>query len=87
MEIVIDWNAFLLVFAAALGFTSLIVAFFSFGVRFLTNAQNIAPKARKGNTKDQQSEALNLIGAYVAFAICLCALAFGIYLIIPFLPH
>jgi hypothetical protein len=87
MEIVIDWNAFALVFAAALGFTSLIVAFFSFGVRFLTNAQNIAPLARKGNSKAQQSEALNLIGAYVTFAVCVCALAFGIYLIIPFLPH
>jgi hypothetical protein len=87
MIINIDWNAFLLVFAAALGFTGLIVAFFSFGVRFLTNAENIAPKARKGNSKAQQSEALNLIGAYVTFAVCICGLAYGIYLIIPFLPH
>ena len=87
MEIVIDWNAFLSVFGAALGFTTLIVACFSFGVRFLTNAQNIAPKARKGNNKAQQSEALNLSGAYVFFAICVCALAYGIYLIVPFFPH
>ncbi|MFM1846167.1 MAG: hypothetical protein RIS19_640 [Actinomycetota bacterium] len=87
MEIVIDWNAFALVFAAALGFTSLIVALFSLGVRFLTNAQNIAPSARAGDSRAQQSEALNLIGAYVNFAVCVCALAFGIYLIIPFLPH
>jgi hypothetical protein len=87
MEIVVDWNAFLLVFAAALGFTCLIVACFSLGVRLLTNAQNVAPKARKGSSKAQQSEALNLIGAYSVFAICICALAYGIYLIIPFLPH
>jgi hypothetical protein len=87
MSIVIDWNAFFLVFAASLGFTGLIVACFSFGVRFLTNAQNIAPKARKGNSKAQQSEVLNLIGAYVTFAICACALAYGIYLVVPFFPH
>ena len=75
------------VLVAALGFTTLIVACFSLGVRLLTNAQNSAGKARKGNAKAQQSESLNLVGAYLTFAICLSALAYGIYLIVPFLPH
>lgn len=77
----------MLVLLASLGFTTLIVACFSVGVRLLTNAQNVAGKARKGNTRAMQRESLSLVGAYLAFAICLCALGFGIYLIIPFLPH
>lgn len=87
MNISIDWNAFLTVFVAAIGFTSLIVTFFSLGARFLTDAQNLSTKARKGNPKAQQSEAFFLVGAYAAFAVCICALGYGIYLIIPFLPH
>lgn len=87
MEITINWNAFLLVFAAALGFSSLIVACFSLGVRLMTDAQSIASKARKGNRKAQQREALFLIGSYLTFSICVIALGFGIYLIVPFFPH
>lgn len=83
MNLTIDWNAFLLVFTGAIGFTSLIVACFSLGIRMLTNAQNIAPKARKGNQKAQTSESLNLVGAYLLFAVCISALLFGIYLVIP----
>lgn len=83
----IDWNAFMLVLAAAISFTVLIVGCFSFGIRMLTNAQSKANKARKGNLQAQQFEALNLVGAYLLFAVCLSALAYGIYLIIPFLPH
>ena len=83
----IDWQAFITVFASAVGFTTLIVACFSLGVRFLTTAQNSAPKARKGNNKAQQVESLNLVGAYLLFAVCLSALAYGIWLIIPFVSH
>jgi hypothetical protein len=86
-NITINWSAFIQVLAAALGFTTLIVACFSIGVRLLTNAQNVSSKARKGNSKAQQSESLNLVGAYLTFAICISALAYGIYLIVPFLPH
>jgi hypothetical protein len=87
MNITVNWSAFIQVLVAALGFTTLIVACFSTGVRLLTNAQNVASKARKGNAKAQQSESLNLIGAYLTFAVCLTALAYGIYLVVPFLPH
>ena len=87
MSINVNWNAFLLVFIAAMGFTLLIVTCFSVGVRLLTNAQNVAPKARKGKSKAQQSETLNLVGAYLAFAVCIVALAYGIYLIVPFLHN
>lgn len=72
---------------AALGFSTLIVACFSIGVRLLTDAQNVAGKARKGNTKAMQRESLSLVGAYLAFAVCISALGYGIYLVIPFLPH
>jgi len=83
----IDWNAFITVFVSAIAFTTLIVACFSLGVRFLTNAQNSAPKARKGNSKAQQAESLNLVGAYLFFAVCLSALGYGIWLIVPFVSH
>ena len=83
MEIKIDWTAFLTVFGAAIGFSTLIVACFALGVRLLTNAQNVAPKARKGQAKAAQEEALNMVGAYLLFAICLCALGFGIFLVLP----
>ncbi|MFN6315183.1 MAG: hypothetical protein ACK4VJ_00770 [Rhodoluna sp.] len=87
MLININWDSFLMVLVASLGFTTLIVACFSLGVRLLTDAQNVAGKARKGSSKAQQKESRSLVGAYLAFAICFSALAYGIYLIIPFLPH
>ena len=87
MAITINWEAFLLVFAAAIGFSTLIVVCFSLGIRMLTNAQGSSGKARKGNFKAQQVESLNMVGAYTMFALCLCALAYGIYLVVPFLPH
>ena len=87
ISVTINWNAFLQVFAAAIGFTTLIVGCFSIGVRLLTNAQNLSGKARKGNQSAQTSESMNLVGAYLLFAVCVCALAYGIYLVIPFLPH
>ncbi len=87
MLININWDSFLQVLAASLGFTTLIVACFSVGVRLLTDAQNASGKARKGNSKALQKESLSLVGAYLAFAVCLSALAYGIYLVIPFLPH
>lgn len=87
MLINVNWNSFLLVFVASLGFTALIVACFSLGVRLLTDAQNVSAKARKGNSRAQQKESLSMVGAYLAFGICVSALAYGIYLIIPFLPH
>jgi len=87
MLVNINWTSFLLVLGASIGFTTLIVACFSLGVRLLTDAQNVSSKARKGSQKAQQIESLSLVGAYVSFAICLCALAYGIYLVIPFLPH
>lgn len=87
MEITINWSAFIQVIAASLSFTTLIVAFFSVGIRLLTNAQNLSDLARGGDSKAQQWESVNLVGAYGTFAVCICALAYGIYLVVPFLPH
>ena len=83
----IDWQAFITVFSSAVFFTIITVGCFSFGVRLLTNAQNTASLARKGDKKAQQSEALNMVFAFVMFGVCVCALAYGIWLIIPFVSH
>ncbi len=79
----IDWNAFLLVFGASIGFSTVIVATFSFGVRLYTNAQSFVSAAKKGNQSAAVSEALNRAVAYAMFAIASGALLYGIYLIVP----
>lgn len=79
----IDWNSFLIVAAASLAFTLVIVATFSLGVRLLTNAQHMVADAKKGKKKAIQSEALNRMVSYMLFASCAAALIYGIYLVIP----
>lgn len=79
----IDWNAFVLVFGASIGFSTVIVATFSFGVRLYTNAQSFVGAAKKGNQSAAVSEALNRAVAYSMFAIASGALLYGIYLIVP----
>lgn len=80
----IDWNAFFLVFASSIGFSTVIVATFAFGVRLLTNAQSLVSAAKKGNQKAAVSEALNRALSYSMFTIASGALLYGIYLIVPF---
>lgn len=79
----INWTGFAQVAGASLGFASLIVLAFAGGVRLLTNANHLVPKAKKGKASASQQEAINRIGAYLLFAVCVAALIFGIYLIIP----
>ena len=79
----IDWNAFGLVFAASVGFSTVIVATFAFGVRLYTNALSFVNAAKKGNQKAAVSEALNRMVAYSMFAIAGGALLYGIYLVVP----
>ena len=79
----IDWNAFVLVFAASVGFSTVIVATFAFGVRLYTNALSYVSAAKKGNRKAAVSEALNRTVAYSMFAIAGGALLYGIYLVVP----
>lgn len=80
----IDWNAFFLVFASSIGFSTVIVATFAFGVRLYTNAQSLVGASKKGNQRAAISEAVNRAVAYSMFAVASGALVYGIYLIIPF---
>jgi hypothetical protein len=79
----IDWNSFGLVFAASIGFSTVIVATFAFGVRLYTNALSFVSAAKKGNRNAAVSEVLNRAVAYSMFAIASGALLYGIYLIVP----
>lgn len=90
----IDWNKFVQVAIAAVGFTTVIVAVFSLGLRLLTNAQLVAGAAKKGDAKAARVEFFNRIAAYSLFAVSSLALIFGLLLILeknaivlPFLPH
>lgn len=79
----IDWNSFGLVFVASIGFSTVIVATFAFGVRLYTNAQSFVSAAKKGNQKAAVNEVINRAIAYSMFAIASGALLYGIYLIVP----
>ena len=81
---IINWVGFLLVAAVSIASTVLVVALFSLGVRLLTTAENLVGKTKKGNQKAITVEALSRTGSYVLFALCLAALAYGIYLVIPY---
>jgi uncharacterized membrane protein SpoIIM required for sporulation len=84
MEIIIDWQKFGTVFGLALVSATLIVSAFAIGVRLLTNAQHAVPGARKGKSKDIQREVVYRVLSYVAFAVCVAALLYGLYDIIPY---
>lgn len=92
----IDWVAFLIVFAAALVSACVVVALYSLGIRFLATP---APPARRedgsfepdGPSRDDEDDDVDDLGrprwATVAANLCfglsaLCVLA-GIYLIVP----
>ncbi|MEY3889494.1 MAG: hypothetical protein RLZZ90_445 [Actinomycetota bacterium] len=80
----INWQSFLLVALASIGFTTLVVSLFSFGMRLLTNSKHALLSAKKGKASAIRSEALNRFGAYGLFALCAFALIYGIYLIVPY---
>ena len=84
MNITINWDSLLQVFVAAVGFSTAIVGAFAIGVRLLTNAQHAVPGARKGKSKDIQREVIFRVLSYGAFSICVSALLYGIYLIVPY---
>lgn len=79
----INWLSFALVTGASLGFTMVIVITFSLGVRLLTNAENYAARAKKMTPRDVRLEVFNRSGSYVLFALCILALLYGIWLVIP----
>ena len=92
----IDWVAFLIVFATALAASAVVVALYSLGIRFLATP---APKVRQadgsfepdGPSRDDEDDDVDDLGrplwATIAANICfgrrvICVLI-GIYLIVP----
>ena len=65
----IDWAAFALVAAVSLAGATLLVGFASLGIRLLGCAGPRSVAARSG--------------AIASFAVCVIAVAFGVYLLIP----
>lgn len=90
----IAWDSFFYVILAAVGGSIVIVAMYSLGVRFLTDAQNLAAKAVKAKVDSIGKEAFLRSIAYVFFALAGLAVAFELLLIVaplfnielPFLP-
>ncbi|MEU9474759.1 hypothetical protein [Streptomyces sp. NPDC048191] len=70
----IDWSAIGSVFGVSLVFTVALVTLFTLGVNGLARREKAAAQ---GN-----SAALAVTGAYVCFAACAAAVAYGIYLIV-----
>ena len=68
----IDWGAFGLVFVAALAAAVVIVLFFSVALRLLSLGPD-APHRPGGAT----------VAAIVCIAVCVAAVLYGIYLVIP----
>lgn len=81
----VEWNKFLQVVQATIVFSVGVVAFFSLGIRLLTNAQHAVPGANRGRIAAARTEVLNRLGAYISFAVCLIALWYGITLIAPWI--
>jgi hypothetical protein len=106
---VIDWFAFLIVAAASLFSSALIVTLYSLGLRLMTSAGRspvVGPaeftgaitvltpkrtakeakrtrKALAANPLTDGQKQLALVGAYVCFALCVGAVLYGVYLIVP----
>lgn len=79
----INWSNLFAVAAVAIGATLLVVAFFSVGVRLLTDARLAQAKAKRGSDRAASFEAVTRVLAYIAFSVCASALLYGIYLIVP----
>lgn len=86
----IDWAALGSVFGVSLGITVALVAAFALGIAGLSRASQgrraqaagTAGTASTVATGDAGSPALARTGAYLCFALCLAAVAYGIYVIV-----
>ncbi len=79
----IAWDAFLTVFLTSVVGSAVIVAFFSLGVRFVTNADHFAEEAAKGDAKAIRKESVYRSVSYIFFTLCALAALYEVYLIIP----
>ncbi|AUI52408.1 hypothetical protein [Arthrobacter crystallopoietes] len=69
----IDWFAFVIVAVATLVASMVVVGSYGLGVRLLAVATDAVP-ARQAAVR---------LGAYACFAVCVAAVLYGIYLIVP----
>ncbi len=92
----INWAAFLIVFVTALVSAGVVVSLYSLGIRFSAIP---APRARRedgsfeprGEARDAEDDGIELQGrprwatwaANTCFSLCVGAVLFGIYLIVP----
>lgn len=72
----IDWSRFGTVALASVGFAAFVVIAFSFGVRFLTDAQHLVGSGKKKTETDR--ELLLRIVSYALFAISAVAVAWAV---------
>ena len=92
----IDWIAFVAVFAAALVSALVVVSLFSFGIRFLAIPAPPAPQpdgtlAPAGPSRDDEDDDVDdldrprwaTIAAYTCFTLSAGCVLGGIYLIVP----
>lgn len=84
MEFTVNWLGLAEVFLVALGFTTVIVAAYSLGIRCLTSANHLVSSTKIAKSKHLQKEIALRTVAYVSFTICLLAVAYEIYLIVPY---
>jgi len=92
----IDWFAFLIVFATSLAAAAVVVTLYSLGIRFLATPAPKTPKADgsfepDGPSRDDEDDDVDDLGrprsatiaAYICFGLCVVAVLVGIYLIVP----
>lgn len=79
----IAWDAFLSVVLTSVGGAAVIVSLYSLGVRFVTDAELLAPQAAKGDSKAVRKESIFRSVAYICFTLCAIAVLYEVYLIIP----
>ena len=82
MDLTIDWAAFALVLGVALAAAVGISLFYSMGLRLLAVGSPDGAGTRSGSGSGSRSPGA-LLGAGVCFAVCIGAVLFGLWLIIP----
>ena len=84
MEFTINWEGLGQVFIASLGFTVVIVAAFSTGIRMLMNAKHLMANNKKQKVQKLRKEIALRSVAYLSFTLCAAAILYAIYLIVPY---
>lgn len=92
----IEWQAFLIVFGAALASAVFVVALYSLGIRFLATPAPAVPREDgtfepNGPARDDEDDDVDAVGrpvwatvaANVCFVLSALAVLVGIYLIVP----